>query len=101
MLSSFFRAKKALDKCNTKLRELQGEYLLTLDVSGLGNFRNNVVFAKITNKEQIDRLKTIAEILDDCFLEEELVSTEKPGSFKPHITIMKLTRDKSFRKKGE
>ena len=46
------------------------------------------------------KLREIADIVEDCFLDEEIVSTEKSGSFKPHFTVMKLTRDKSLRKKG-
>ena len=101
LLIFFCRAKQALDLCSKKLRELYQDQLLTLDVCGLGNFRNNVVFAKVSSTEQVKKLKEIADIVEDCFLDNEIVSTEKSDSFKPHITVMKLTRDKSFRKKGE
>ena len=95
----FSRAKLAMDQCQKRLESLYPNKLLSLDVDGLGNFRNSVVFAKVRSEEQVNKLREIADIVEDCFLDHEIVSTEKSGSFKPHITVMKLTRDKSFRKK--
>ena len=97
---SVSRAKRAMDQCQKKLEPLYHTKPLSLDIGGLGNFRNSVVFAKVRSEQQITQLKEIADIVEDCFLDQEIVSTEKSGSFKPHITVMKLTRDKSFRKKG-
>ena len=94
------RAKRAMDQCQKKLEPLYRNQLLSLDIGSLGNFRNSIVFAKVRSDEQVMKLREIADIVEDCFLDEEIVSTEKSGSFKPHITVMKLTRDKSFRKKG-
>lgn len=90
-----------MDHCKKRLEPLYRNQQLVLDVSGLGNFRNNIVFAKIQKEDQVTKLQEIADIVEDCFLDQEIVSSEKSGSFKPHITVMKLTRDKSFRKKGK
>ena len=90
-----------MDQCQKKLESLYGNKLLSLDIAGLGNFRNSVVFAKVRSEEQVNKLKEIADIVEDCFLDQEIVSTEKSSSFEPHITVMKLTRDRSFRKKGK
>jgi 2'-5' RNA ligase len=72
---------------------------LTLDVCGLGNFRNNVVFAKVKHDHQVSTLKNVAEIVEESFLDQDIISPDQRG-FKPHITIMKLSSVKGSKKKG-
>ncbi|XP_045160554.2 uncharacterized protein LOC123525516 isoform X2 [Mercenaria mercenaria] len=93
------RSRQALDKASEKLLSQYTDMLLELEVSGLGNFRNNVVFAKVKHEHQISTLKNVADIVEECFMEQEVISPDQRG-FKPHITIMKLSSVKGSKKKG-
>lgn len=72
---------------------------LSIDIAGIGHFRNEVVFAKIASETQVDRLQNIAEIVEECMLGKMLVSADSKG-FKPHATIAKLSKVKGSKKKG-
>ena len=93
------RAKHALDQCQQKLEKFYQGQILYLDVCGLGNFRNSVIFAKVKPGDQEAKLKVIADIVEDCFLDQKLKSTLK-SDFTPHITIMNLSKDYQFKKRG-
>ncbi|KAL3869403.1 hypothetical protein ACJMK2_042088 [Sinanodonta woodiana] len=93
------RAKDALDEC---FKELKSQYMhnpLIVDIHGLGHFRNEVVFAKVSPEENVQKLQKIADVIETQFEAHAIPSVDKKG-FKPHITIMKLSRAPKLRKKG-
>ncbi|XP_052257185.1 uncharacterized protein LOC127862214 isoform X2 [Dreissena polymorpha] len=94
------RTKEALDKVSHRLNAHQEMSDLSVDIAGIGHFRNEVVFAKIASEIQVERLHTIAEIVEGCMLEKELVSADSKG-FKPHATIAKLSKVKGSKKNGQ
>ena len=95
----FTRAYRALDLCQVKLRELYLDHLLHLDICGIGNFRNSVVFAKVKPGEQVEKLQEIADIVEECFLQQNLQSTLEAG-FSPHITFMNMSKCYQLKKIG-
>ena len=52
------RAKTVLKHCEQKLGKMQ-DGPITLDISGIGNFGNNVVFAKVNKDSHFDVLNRI------------------------------------------
>lgn len=92
------KSKLALEKASVKLLETYKENPLSLDISGLGHFRNEVVFAKVKKDDQVSSLKLIAETVEDCFVDYDIVPPDKRG-FKPHVTIMKLSKVRGAKKK--
>ncbi|KAL4235887.1 positive regulation of delayed rectifier potassium channel [Mactra antiquata] len=93
------RSQIALQNAAEKLLPLYKASPLVLDISGLGHFKNQVVFAKVKNEDQLASLTNIASIVEESFLDQEIVSPDKRG-FKPHATIMKLSQMKGWQKKG-
>ncbi|KAI1897469.1 hypothetical protein AGOR_G00083600 [Albula goreensis] len=77
---------------------LQGREL-ALPFSGIGNFRNEVVFAELTDGEHVSMLTEIAEAVRKAF-EEKGVSSGDSKAFKPHLTFMKLSRAPKLRSQG-
>ncbi|KAI0219263.1 A-kinase anchor protein 7 [Lamellibrachia satsuma] len=94
------RAKMALDICGEKLRNDLSTGQLDFNVQGLGNFRNKVIFAKVENGPILDQLSHIAETVTSTFADEcGLLPVDTKG-FKPHLTIMKLSRARKLWNKG-
>lgn len=54
------RAKRALDMSRVTILESFGSSQTTLTISGVGDFKNEVIFAKISKDSQLDRLNSIA-----------------------------------------
>ena len=96
---SFSRAKRALDQCKQDLGQLYRDHLISLDISGLGNFRDKVVFAKLKTEAQETKLKEIADIIEECFRDQGILSATDHG-FTAHVTVLNLSRDKNSRKRG-
>ncbi|XP_029636507.2 uncharacterized protein LOC115211903 [Octopus sinensis] len=84
------RARAALDRSGVKLTPKYEKELLKLPLQGLGNFRNSVVFAKVQPGDHVAKLEEIAEEIQAQFFAEGLVG--KQSDFKPHVTVMKLSR---------
>jgi len=59
-----------------------------------------VVFAKIKEEAQIDELRKIAQVVEDCLMSEQIISPESKA-FNPHMTIAKMSKMKWASKKGE
>ncbi|KAK3611505.1 hypothetical protein CHS0354_016438 [Potamilus streckersoni] len=91
------RAKDALDECCKELQYMHNP--LILDIHGLGHFRNEVVFAKVSPDENVQKLQKIADVVGTYFEAHNIPPVDKKG-FKPHITVMKLSRAPKLRKKG-
>lgn len=62
LFSCLFRAKNVLKVCGRKLCDTQ-ENPISLGVSGIGHFANNVVFAKVVEDLHLDTLNRIASKL--------------------------------------
>lgn len=94
------RAKQALDQCRQELRrQVFRDQLLSLDIAGLDNFGNRVVFAKVKTEQQEARLKEIADVIEECFADQGIKSAANHGGFAAHVTVFNLSRDKSSRRK--
>lgn len=79
------------------LARIDSERLLCIE--GVGNFRGQVVFAEVKENECLKFLRKISKILYKTFLDNN-VSMNSKADFKPHITLMKLSRCfKAMRKK--
>ena len=92
-------AQESLEKCKDKISEALKTVNFKLIFSGVGNFRNEVVFAKLQEKEHIECLKTIYNVLMVEF-EESGISFSDKKEYSPHLTLLKLSRKSSLRKKG-
>ena len=76
--------------CEIKnLARIDSERLLCIE--GVGNFRGQVVFAEVKENECLKFLRKISKILYQKFLDNN-VSMNSKADFKPHITLMKLSR---------
>lgn len=84
------RARAALDRSAIKLKPKYEKELLELPLKGLGNFKNSVVFAKVQPGDHVAKLEEIVEEIQAQFFAEGLV--RKQSNFKPHVTLMKLSR---------
>ncbi|XP_071494146.1 uncharacterized protein [Diadema antillarum] len=94
------RAKLALMECHQLLSPRFENKKLSIWFHGLGHFNNQVMFAKIKDVDGIlDTLYTVAETVENCYRRHGIHSTGERG-FKPHLTVMKLSRAPSLRKKG-
>ena len=92
-------AQDALEKCKGKINEALKAVNFKLTFGGVGSFNNEVVFAKLQEKEQIECLKTINSIVAETFDEDGICLTDKK-EYNPHLTLLKLSRKKSLRKNG-
>lgn len=92
-------AQEALEKCKDKINEALKLVNFKLTFCGVGNFNNEIVFAKIKEKEQIECLKTINNVVAETFEEDGICLTDKK-EYNPHLTLLKLSRKKSLRKNG-
>ena len=95
----YCRAKRALDQCKLDLGQLYRDHLISLDISGLDNFRDKVVFAKLKTEAQETRLKGVADIIEGCFKDQGIVSATDHG-FTAHATVINLSRDKNSKRRG-
>ncbi|XP_071455435.1 A-kinase anchor protein 7-like isoform X2 [Hetaerina americana] len=90
------RAKKALVKLEQDVKETLMKNPVNLKFKGIGSFKNEVVFAKVEPGEPLNQVKNIHVELLKALIDEGLVVTD---DFSPHLTMMKMSRDKSLRKK--
>ena len=91
---------KCLYLCLSEIKSLAPtdiERLLCIE--GVGDFRGQVVFAEVKESECLKFIREISKILYKTFLDNN-VSVNSKANFKPHITLMKLSRCfKAMRKK--
>ncbi|XP_070556803.1 uncharacterized protein [Ptychodera flava] len=93
------RAKDALRTCHALLASQFEDEALEIPFSGLGHFNNQVMFARIQEGDHVNVLYEIAETVEKVYNQYNIVSTGERG-FKPHLTVMKLSRAPSLRRKG-
>ncbi|KAG1661713.1 A-kinase anchor protein 7 isoform gamma [Nymphon striatum] len=70
-----------------------------LQISGLGHFKNQVLFAKVKRDKNLDLITELAEDIHRRFSEAEM---DLSGSkdFNPHLTIAKMSKDPKLFRKG-
>ncbi|GBN71770.1 A-kinase anchor protein 7 isoforms delta and gamma [Araneus ventricosus] len=83
------RALKALHNVYDECNEVMCREPLQLEFSGLGNFRDRVLYAKIRRDQQYRRLCSLAECVERHFAKVNIFSTD-PRPFDPHLTIAKI-----------
>lgn len=92
-------ALNALQKCKDKIFEALNAIKCKLVFCGVGNFRNEIVFANLQEKEHIKCLKAINSIITATF-EDDGICISNKKEFNPHLTLLKLSRKKLLRKNG-
>ena len=95
--SAIKSAENALKKCRDKMIEALKAINFSIIFNGIGNFSNEVVFAKVQEKEQIECLKAINSVVTETFEKEGISVTDKK-EYNPHLTLLKLSRKKSLRR---
>lgn len=71
---------------------------LALEISGLGHFNNQVLYAKVKEGKDLDLLTELAQDIHRRYREAEM-NLSGSKDFKPHLTIGKMCKDpKLFRK---
>ncbi|KAG8444552.1 hypothetical protein GDO86_009640 [Hymenochirus boettgeri] len=77
---------------------LQGKTLV-LSFHGVAEFKNEVIFGKMTEDDSQVTLKEISETIEKIFNRKGITSFGNKG-FIPHLTFMKLSRSPKLRKQG-
>ncbi|XP_068719182.1 uncharacterized protein [Montipora capricornis] len=93
------KAAEVLNQCRTSLEPILQNGALRLIYSGLDHFRHQVLFVKLGGEEEFAALMSVANIVREMFEKEGMPSTDS-RDFKPHLTVMKLSRSPNLRKKG-
>ncbi|XP_075925173.1 A-kinase anchor protein 7-like isoform X1 [Petromyzon marinus] len=92
-------AVSAMELCQKKLRTLVPGPPVVLPFEGIGDFKNEVAFVKISDGHHMSILNEIAETIHTCF-EEKGIAVADGKAFKPHLTFMKLSRASKLRRQG-
>ncbi|PSN47404.1 hypothetical protein C0J52_11161 [Blattella germanica] len=71
---------------------------VSLNFSGLKTFGNQVLFATVEESEVLDKVQVMATDLENAF--EKLTGVPAKKTFKPHLTIFKVSKDFKLRRKG-
>ncbi|XP_038603186.1 chromatin modification-related protein eaf-1-like [Tachyglossus aculeatus] len=92
------KAISALEQSKAKVDALLQGKPLNLTFRGIGQFNNQVIYVKMSGEEQ-QILSKIADVVESSFRE---MSVDITGSkdFKPHLTVLKLSKAPALRRKG-
>lgn len=91
------KAFEVLKTCESDFKDLFDDTLpMTFDE--LAHFRNEVVFGKMNNDEEVEKLKLLATVVRNNY-EKHGFPTTDDRPFTPHLTIMKLSRMQTKKKK--
>ena len=93
------KAAGTLNQCQVSLEPILQNGALTLTFSGLDHFGHQVLFVKLGGEEELAQLNSVANIIRETFEKEGIPSADSQD-FKPHLTVMKLSRSPKLRKKG-
>jgi len=93
------KATEVLKQCKISLDPILRNNALTMTFSGLGHFNHQVLYAKLCGGEQMEVLKSVVNIVRETFTKEGIPSTDS-REFSPHLTVMKLSRNPTLRRKG-
>ncbi|CAL1294757.1 unnamed protein product [Larinioides sclopetarius] len=83
------RALRALHNVYDECNEVMYQDPMQLEFSGLGNFGDRVLYAKIKRDQQYRRLCSLAESVKRHFAKVNIFSTDS-RPFNPHLTIAKI-----------
>lgn len=91
------KAVEVLKSCESDFRDLFDD-TLSMTFNDLAHFRNEVLFGKMNNEEELEKLKLLATVVRNNYEKNGFSSTDD-RPFTPHLTIMKLSRMQYKRKK--
>ncbi|XP_021928418.1 A-kinase anchor protein 7-like isoform X2 [Zootermopsis nevadensis] len=91
------RAAEVVENCGSIHRGFFSKPA-SLHFSGLKTFGNKVLFASIQQGEALEEVQMMASDLETSF--QELTGSPTKKGFKPHLTILKLSKDFKLRRKG-
>ncbi|XP_067832253.1 A-kinase anchor protein 7-like isoform X2 [Heptranchias perlo] len=96
------KAVSALQQCKSKVDAILEGQPLNLLFQGIGQFKGQVLFAKLsedTSEKVTSTLRAVAESVETSFRELG-VNIEDSNEFKPHATFLKLSKAPMLRRKG-
>ncbi|XP_067888220.1 uncharacterized protein [Heterodontus francisci] len=96
------KAVSALQQCKSKVDAILEGKPLNLLFQGIGQFKDQVLFAKLsedTSDKVTSTLRAVAESVEILFRELG-VNIEDSNEFKPHVTFLKLSKSPMLRRKG-
>lgn len=93
------KATEVLNQCKISLDPILQNNVLTMTFSGLDHFNHQVLYAKLCGGEEMEVLKSVVNIVRETFTKEGIPSTDS-REFSPHLTVMKLSRNPTLRRKG-
>lgn len=106
LLVTYLASQEQVDLASGVLAQLEpsvagllGGRDLVLPFSGIDHFRKEVVFVGLAAGQHTHTLESLAELLQSRFVEKGLAQAGSRG-FKPHLTIMKLSRASKLRNQG-
>ncbi|XP_039253422.2 A-kinase anchor protein 7 isoforms delta and gamma-like [Styela clava] len=91
--STVNEANKILQRCRDDLMSILDGEPMNLHISGIGHFDKRVVFAKVVPGDNEEKLKLFSEHFDKEFA---LLKSTNPFEYTPHVTLMKLSKLRSF-----
>ncbi|XP_031559467.1 uncharacterized protein LOC116295700 [Actinia tenebrosa] len=91
------KAVEVLKSCERDFKDLFDESL-SMTFEELAHFRNEVVFGKMNNEEEVEKLKLLATVVRNNYEKNGILSTDD-RPFTPHLTITKLSRMQKKRKR--
>ena len=91
------KAAEVLNQCKISLDPILQNNALTMTFSGLDHFNHQVLYVKALRGEEV--LKSVVNIVRETFTKEGIPSTDH-REFSPHLTVMKLSRKPTLRRKG-
>lgn len=92
-------AASTLSELESPLNALLSGRRLVLPFCGIGHFRQEVYFVRIAEGEHLNTLALIAESVRKAF-EERGITSADDTVFKPHLTLLKLSRAPTVRRQG-
>ncbi|XP_020650138.3 uncharacterized protein LOC110079420 isoform X1 [Pogona vitticeps] len=92
------RAVSALEHSKAKVQTLLQGKLFSMTFHGIGQFNNQVIYAKMSENE-LQMLSKIAEAVESSFVEMNVDITGSKN-FRPHLTFLKLSKIPALRRKG-
>lgn len=92
-------AASTLSELESPLNALLSGRRLVLPFCGVGHFRQEVFFVRIAEGDHLNTLTLIAESVRKAF-EERGITSADDKAFKPHLTLLKLSRAPTLRRQG-
>nr|CAD7414536.1 unnamed protein product [Timema poppensis] len=93
------RAAKVVKECVNAAKETFTTPPVSLTFTGIKSFKNEVVFIGIKEGSALQRVNDLASKLETSLQAAGLSSSSKKA-FRPHLTLMKLSKDFTLRRKA-